>query len=65
MWGALLALISGKGSEGAGTETFETSLLRGQQAQLAEERSRRNTAIFMLVGGVVGFAGVVYLVSRK
>ena len=65
MWGALLALFSGKSSEGAGVQTFESSLLRAQQAQLAEEKSRRNTAILMLVGGALGFAGVIYLVSKK
>ena len=63
MWTTILSLFSKSPDVGAGT--FETSLLRIQQADLADEKRRRNASILMLGLGVVGFAGIIYLVGRK
>lgn len=64
MWGAILGMVTG-GGKGARPNLFanELALVSNQNAQ--EASRRRNMALLALGVGVVGFAGLVYLVGRK
>ena len=63
MWASILS--SFLSNKGGGASSFDAQLAQMASADAAAEASRQRNLIIGLVAGVVGFGGLVYLLSRK
>ena len=65
MWTALLSMVGGGGTNKGNINPFASELAAMNQAEAVDNARRRNMGLLFFGVGVVGFAGLVYLLGRK